>query len=757
MDYLIFRKSKKSSLSTLSKSKTNFGTGPVFLTAISTILGAVMFLRFGFAVGSVGFWGTFGIIIIGHLVTIPTAMALAEIATNQKVEGGGEYFIISRSFGINIGAAIGITLYLSQAISVAFYIIAFAEAFDAIKPFLEAKFNLIITDNRVFSLPALVLLIWLMIKKGAAIGVKALYFVVAILFLSIVFLFLGQSDYHPAVTEINIEKKLEASPELFYVFAIIFPAFTGMTAGVGLSGDLKNPKRSIPIGTLAATIIGMIVYILIAWKLAISASPEDLVGDQLIMSKIAFWGPIIPIGLAAATVSSALGSFMVAPRTLQALAGDRVFPGRFSNYWLSRGKAKTNEPRNATLITSIIAIIFVLMGDVNAVAEVISMFFMVTYGSLCLISFLQHFSADPSYRPSFKSKWYLSLLGAVLCIFLMFKMNAGYAAAAIVVMILLYLYLSYSSDRKAGIANIFKGVIFQATRQLQVFLQKSQKDKDSAEENWRPSVICISPDSFKRMSALFLMKWISHRYGFGTYIHFIKGYYSAESKKEADEALQKLIKITGETKSNIFLDTIICPSNTSAIVQSLQSPSISGKDNNMLLFEYKKGEKEWLEDIIDNHKLIVTAGFDLCILASSDKGFGIKKEIHIWLSRDDYDNANLMILLSYIILGHPDWKNGEIKIFALYSNEEAQIEREHLLKLTETGRLPISAKNINIVVPEDGSTKKEIISNYSMEADLTVIGFHDSLLDIKGSEIFEGYENIGSILFLSTMVKKHIT
>ncbi len=741
-------------MATLLKGKAKFGTAPVFLTAISTILGAVMFLRFGFAVGSVGFWGTLLIIIIGHVVTISTAMALAELATNQKVEGGGEYFIISRSFGINIGAAIGITLYLSQAISVAFYVIAFAEAFDVIKPFIEAKFGLIISDNRVFSIPALLLLITLMIKKGADLGVKALYFVVAILFLSLIFFFLGDTSYQPAISELNIEKKIQATPELFFVFAIIFPAFTGMTAGVGLSGDLKDPKRSIPIGTLAATICGMIVYVFIAWKLANSASPEDLVNDQLIMSKIALWGPIIPIGLAAATISSALGSFMVAPRTLQALGGDRIFPGRGLNYWFSRGKAVSNEPRNATLVTSVIALIFVLMGDVNAVAKIISMFFMVTYGSLCLISFLQHFSADPSYRPSFKSKWYLSLLGAILCIYLMFKMNPGYALGAIIVMVLLYLYLSYYNEHEAGLANIFRGVIFQATRQLQVFLQKSQKD--SKEESWRPSVICLSPDSFKRMSAFFMMRWISHRYGFGTYIHFIKGYYSNELKKAADRSLSKLIKMTDETKSNIFLDTIISPSNTNAIVQALQAPSISGKDNNMLLFEFKKGENEWLEDIIDNQNLITTAGFDLCILASSDKGFGIKKEIHIWLTQDDYDNGSLMILLSYIILGHPEWKDGEIKIYALYSSENAKTEKEHLLKLTETGRLPISAKNINIVVLEEGTLKKNTINQYSKYADLTVIGFHNSLLHTKGKELFEGYDGIGNILFISTLTQKEI-
>lgn len=173
----------------LATNKANFSTLPVFLTAISTILGAIMFLRFGYAVGSVGFMGTLLLIFIGHLVAIPTAMALAEIATNQKVEGGGEYFIISRSFGINIGAAIGITLYLSQAISVAFYVIAFAEAFDAIKPWLSSSFGIEILDNRIFSVPALLLLIWLMVTKGANLGVKALYVVVTILAISLLFFF----------------------------------------------------------------------------------------------------------------------------------------------------------------------------------------------------------------------------------------------------------------------------------------------------------------------------------------------------------------------------------------------------------------------------------------------------------------------------------------------------------------------------------------------------------------------------------------
>ena len=740
---------------TLIAAKANFGTLPVFLTAISTILGAVMFLRFGFAVGSVGFTGTLLIILIGHLVTIPTAMALAEIATNQKVEGGGEYFIISRSFGINIGASIGIALYLSQAISVAFYVIAFAEAFEAIKPWFASEFGYVLYDNRLFSVPALILLIWLMVTKGADLGMKALYVVVVILAISLVLFFFGSTQYNEVFDASQLFKGLNSDKGFFYVFAIIFPAFTGITAGVGLSGDLKDPKKSIPMGTLSATLIGMVIYVFIAYKLVSSASPGDLVGDQLVMSKIALWGPIIPIGLAAATISSALGSFMVAPRTLQAIGLDNVFPNKFVNKWVSQGSSEKNEPRNATILTSAIALIFVLMGDVNAVAEVISMFFMVTYGSLCLISFLQHFAADPAYRPSFKSKWYLSLLGAIMCVYLMFKINTPYAIASILLMVSIYMYISIKSDNAKGMASIFQGVIHQFSRTPHVFLQKSEKD--TTEEDWRPAILCLSKDSFQRYGALETMKWISHSYGFGTYIHFEKAYFSTESKAIAEQKLQKLIELASTSNSNVFLETLISPSNTAAIVQAIQQPGISGKANNMMLFEYKKGETEWLSDIIDNYSVLKTAKYDLCILGSSDKGFGYKKDIHIWIRKQDYENANLMILLSYIILGHSDWKRGQIKIFATFPEADLKQEEENLIELTSSGRLPISANNIRVLPIQDGLDRKALINENSSGADLTLIGFHESMLKSStGTELFEGYDGIGNILFVNTLTSKFI-
>ena len=283
------------------KQQKKFGTAPVFFTAISTILGAIMFLRFGFAVGNVGFIGTLAIILIGHAVTIPTAMAIAEIATNQKVEGGGEYYIISRSFGLVIGSAIGMALYFSQGISVAFYIMAFAESFNSLFSYLIDTFDLppwlvwLMHQKQAIGIPALLALTYIMLAKGANLGVKALYIVVATLGVALVAFFIGTTEYsnthkfHPTITVADMgidvhenspiaeatkstildSLELTAPPadtpfvatvdsteeapinpmiplSFFTVFAIIFPAFTGMTAGVGLSGDLKDPGRSIP-------------------------------------------------------------------------------------------------------------------------------------------------------------------------------------------------------------------------------------------------------------------------------------------------------------------------------------------------------------------------------------------------------------------------------------------------------------------------------------------------------------------------------
>jgi amino acid transporter len=747
-------------MNSLTNRQGSFGTAPVFMTAISTILGAILFLRFGYAVGNLGFIMTLFIIIIGHMVTIPTAMAVAEIATNQKVEGGGAYYMISRSFGLNIGAAIGIALFLSQAISVSFYIIAFADAIYAFKDYIADFYPIVeMYDIHILSitLPTMLLLAVLMLFKGSDIGVKALYYVVAILFISLIFFFLGENESLRPITP-SLNDHIANPDSFFHVFTIIFPAFTGIAAGLGLSGDLKDPKKSIPSGTLIATVVGILVYVAVAYKLAISASPEVLADERnpLIMNDLSLFGdsfPIIPIGLAAATLSSALGSIMIAPRTLQALGADKIFAKK-SNVFLSK-ENKSGEPFNASLVTIGIAFVFCFAGDINFVAEIISMFFMVTYGAICLISFLEHFAADPSYRPSFKSRWYVSLTGFLFCIFLMFSMNFWYAIASIVIMVGIYWGVSFYSTDKGGLAHIFKGVLFQITRSIQVRLQKNYAH-DTVEDGWRPFVICIANDSLQRFTSFNMMRWLSHRYGFGTYIHRIEGRLSKETNEEAKKTLNKLLKLADVSKSNVYVDTIISPSMTSAIAQVIQLPGISGKENNMMLFEFPRRAPERLEDVINNFHLMKAVDFDVCILGSSEKGFGFKQEIHIWITANDYANANLMILLGYILLGHPEWKKGVIKIFALYPENKVAQQKKYLLRLITSGRLPISTSNIELIPKRLDSNVKDIINSHSQDADLTIVGFKRNQDGDVPISTFSGYKGLSNILFVNATKEKTI-
>ena len=734
----------------VNSKKINFGTMPVFMTAISTILGAILFLRFGYAIGHVGFIGVLGIIILGHMVSIPTALAVAEIATNQKVQGGGAYYIISRSFGLNIGGAIGITLYLSQAISVAFYIIAFAEAFDPVISYIADNYGFLIYDKRAISIPSLAILGILVLTRGANLGMKALYVVIALLFLSLSFFLMGKPNISPE--QINFTAHIDNPDSFFYVFTIVFPAFTGLAAGLGLSGDLKDPQKSIPRGTIWATLIGMVIYIIIAYKLTISASTADLASDQLIMQKIAIWGPIIPIGLASAALSSALGSIMIAPRTLQAIGLDKIFSNSSINKWFSKGKSENNEPVNSSLVTILIAMFFVVIGDIDSVARIIAMFFMFTYGAICLISFLEHFAADPAYRPTFKSRWYFSLMGALLSFYLMFKMNFSYAFVSLIIIGLIYYMISRSSKDKRGFQNLFRGVIFQLSRQLQVFTQRAGNEDQNY--TWRPFVICISQDSFKRRSAFDLLRWISYKYGFGTYIHFIKGFLDKDTTNESAEVLTRLIKLAAGNKNRVYLDTIISPSYTSAIAQVIQLSGLTGKGNNMILFEFSKNEPESLSNAIDNISLIESSNFDVCILSTSFKGFGYRKEIHIWITSEDYENANLMILLAYIIMGHPDWQDGIIKIFAVFKGNDTEERHDELLLLIKSGRLPISARNINQIRLKKTENLKDKISEVSTDADLTIIGFDGKKISIDN---FTGYdEDLSNILFVNSCVEKEI-
>ena len=725
-----------------------FGTAPVFLASVSTILGAILFLRFGYAVAHVGLGLTLVIIALGHFVTIPTVLAVSEIATNRRVAGGGAYFIVSRSFGMSIGGAIGIALYLSQAISVAFYMVAFAEAFEPLKALAVEKVQWIQKppDARWISLPCTGLLIVLMLTKGANLGVRALWGVCCLLAAAIAAFLLGKPPEGTELNGLNVTARIDDNDGFGTVFATCFPAFTGMIAGLGLSGDLRNPQRSIPLGTIGATFAGMVIYTLVAVKLALSATPDALAADQFIMAQIAIWPPVIYIGLGAAALSSALGSIMVAPRTLQALARDNVLPIPKLNRLMEKGLGKAQEPFLATCVSGVIAIVFVVLGGVDTIARILTMFFMVTYGALCAVSFLEYFSGNPSYRPTFHTRWYLSLIGAVMCGLMMIEMNILYTFLALLLMVLTYIGLRRSRHGQRDLTAIFQGTMFQLTRRLQIFLQKSRTT--STKDGWRPSIVAVTRFGERRLGHFDLLRWICHRHGFGQFIQFSEGDFSFASEIAARLSVDELIQRTEISRAGIFVDSLICPSFQLAIAQTLQMPGVSGLPNNCILLEFHQDNPEEIKEVEQGARLAANAMFNVLILRSTKYRFGYRSSIHVWVTEETLANAPMMLMFAYIIVGHPEWKGAEIELFGCFDSTEAGREVDKLSALMTEGRLPISTHNVTSVSCSVDELEEEVFQ-HSSQADLVIAGLKaDSTEPRAVADALRHYERANEVLLV---------
>lgn len=726
-----------------------FGTSPVFLTSVCTILGAILFLRFGYAVGHVGLWGSLAIIALGHLVTIPTVLAVSEIATNRRVAGGGAYYIVSRSFGPSIGGTIGITLYVAQAISIAFYMVAFAEALQPIYDWIASTYDLRL-DRRWVSVPFTILLITLMLTKGADIGVWGLWAVSAILAVSIGLFLLGEAPKEMQPEGLNITARIEDGDSFGTVFAVCFPAFTGMIAGLGLSGDLKNPQRSIPLGTIGATVAGMVIYAIVAVKLAQSATPEELAADQFVMTKIALWGPAIYVGLGAAALSSALGSILVAPRTLQMLGRDNVLPFSRLNRLMEKGVGQTQEPVVATCVSGAIAIVFVMAGDVDFIARILTMFFIVTYGVLCAVSFLEHFAGNPSYRPTFHSRWYLSLVGTVMCGLMMIQINVIYAAISIFLMLVVYLALRHSHKGQRDLTAIFQGTMFQLTRWLQITLQRNRGV--SPEGGWRPSIVAVTRFGERRLGHFDVLRWICHRHGFGHFLQFFHGDYSFLDEIEARMHVDELIQRTEVSRAGIFVDTLICPTFQLAIAQTLQMPGISGLPNNSILLEFDRDNPDEINEVGQGARLAANSLFNVLILRSTKYRFGYRSSIHVWVTEENLANAPMMLLLAYIIVGHPEWRRAEIQLFACFESVDAEREADRFSAWMREGRLPISAHNVTSVSCSNGEALEDEVAHRSSQADLVITGLVSENLDPESTtQALQQYAGANDVLFVHSI------
>ena len=692
-----------------------FGTFKgVYTPSVLTILGVIMYLRMGWVVGNVGLFQSLVIVTISSLITFITAMSISATATNMKIEGGGAYFMISRSLGVEIGAAVGIPLFLAQAFGVSFYVVGFTESFISLFP------DISITGVSIACLCALTALAYL----SASMALKVQFLVLAAIIVSLVSFFWGAME--PPLLEEQVSLVQDAS--FWEVFAVFFPAVTGILSGVAMSGDLKDPGHSLPIGTILAVITGYVVYMVIPVALYYTAPLSVLKADPMVMAKISKVSQFFFLGIWGATLSSALGGLLGAPRTLQALAKDSVV---FKQ--LSKTHGPDQNPRLATLVSFCIALLGILLGDLNAIAPVLSMFFLTSYGLLNFSAGIEGVIASPSWRPKFKCHWALSMLGAFLCSATMFMINPGATFMAAASVVGVYYYMQ-RRNMVASWEDMRHGILMLLARYS---IYKLTKTKPNA-KSWRPNFLVLSGAPTNRWYLIEFANNITMGKGFLTVASVLqKNESNVKRRLGFANSIQEYL---GKRKVSALVEVSLADDvndGLHALVQTYGMGALA--PNTILLGETEREENyekyaEFIQFSYFNQKNVVM--FREGNIAPRDH----PKTIHVWWGRER-QNAGLMLALAYMLQLSPEWKNAEICLNTIVkSDNEREAATRQLKNLLAEGRLEVRYKTI---IQEDWQNSlHDTIQESSKDADLVFIGMRPPDQNESYQDYCQYYRNI---------------
>ena len=688
-----------------------FGTfAGVYTPSVLTIICVVFFLRLGWLVGNCGLGGALLIIFLAHTVTISTGLSISSITTNINIGAGGAYAIIAKSLGLEVGGAIGIPLYLSQAISAAFYIAGFTEGFVHLFP-LDHPLQNPVFVTFIESTPWLGyaqfigIITWALLTGIAYIGahwaVNVYFVIMACIGAALVSFFFGDYSTNIPVQMVGAFENSSENGETFWnSFAIFFPAVTGIMAGVSMSGDLKNPRWSLPLGTMLAIATGFIVYMGGAIAYSFQADRETLLTNYSVMFDTGLLSWMFYVGVFAATLSSALGSMVAAPRVLYALGEHGVLP---ASGWFSQ-KSVTGQPRNAVMVTSLIAVVFVFTGELNSIGWLLTMFFLITYCMVNLVTFLEQAMGIVSFRPSFRIPLWVPLFGTVACISIMFLISPVAGILAIIITAAIYLLLARAGlkrrwgDVRGGLLTLIAGW---AARQA-VHLPRSEK-------TWRPDILlpiknpgeCANVVNFVRDLIL----------PFGSIIAF------NVTPGDRQKRLEKLnVALEPIRKEKLFMLSSVVEGDDyvheAKIIIQTMSEAFFRPNILFITLSDDPGRDDKIHEVCD---YAIEESMGLAILKWHPKqGLKNQKTINL-IIRDRSPNKDLAVLLALRL--HHNWHAKKINLVSLTESEAERATQAKFFKtLIDEARLPRET-TINLV---DGTFPEGLES--LPECDVAIFG-----------------------------------
>jgi len=685
----------------------------VYTPTILTIFGVIMYMRAGELVGKMGLWPMVFIVLISNSITLITTLSFSSIATNKKVGVGGAYYIVSRSLGFEIGGAVGLPLFLSQALSITLYSFGLAEV---MKMLFETQFSLNLVTFGIIAVVAAVSFV------GAGFAMKTQIPVMIFVAVSILFLIIGAfmkgsfiECFRTFPTSAGEIFATRDGLSFFSAMAIFFPAVSGIMAGLGLSGDLENPQKSIPIGAIAATLTGFAFYVTLPLFLSMGATPEEMLQDRMIWSRISpVNGNIVILpGLFGAIFSSAVGSMLGAPRTFIAMACDQVGNKKALGFLQS----KKGEYASFAL-SLVIACAAVFLGNLNTVASILTIFFLTVYGIVNITAALETLSNEPSWRPQFKIPAIISLVGGVACIIVMFLIDPLLSIVAIIIEVILYFILRRVAAQNSVTGDARRGVYENLVKNSLIQL----KDLKMTPRNWRPYIQVFINDNEKQLKLVGFASDFGLSSGIVTVTKIIFGRLGEENI-EIDKEVDFMEEFYKKNSLSVFPEVTVMENFEDGVLSAVQSNGMAGLRSNTIMMCWPDNVDIYLPRYLSVMRRMAALKKSTVIgKVSSD--FNLKnssKTIHVWwggLQR----NGDLMLLLAYLLTKSPAWDDATIKLLRMVPDESAkEVAEAELRKLSTDSRI---AAEPMIVVKEKDELFEHVLSRVSSSADVVFLGLN---------------------------------
>lgn len=678
------------------KSAKKFGTFTgVIRPTLLTILGVMLYLREGWLVGNAGLFGAIIIILMCYLITGTTALSLSSITTNIRLGAGGVFTLASQSLGVEVGGSIGIPFYLAQTLSVAMYCYGFMEGWLYLFPGHQPLLVVLCVSMVIF----------IVSYVSTSLAFKVQIVVMAGIILALASIFAGLNSL-PVLHTPQFFGDFE-NINYWTLFAVFFPASTGIMVGASISGSLKNPRRSIPVGTMTAWGISLFIYIAIAIWYALVASPFELKNILTIAVDRAYWGPAVLIGILSSCFTAALSSFVASPRTLQALGKHDIVP--FATFFK---KMHNHEPRNAILFTAFLVILVSLFGDLNTIAQIVTVFFLMTYFIVNIILLIELQLNLISFRPSFRISVFVPIAGSLASLIAIIVVSPVLGLICILLSFAIYIFLnsrSLETPYETLNSGLFISMANWAARKIA---------KDSKTENlrsWKPDIFCpvertTQLDGFYRL----LMAMVNPQGSIQ-----IVGVKSGNNKRalKGMETLVEDFRTEGIFTSYAVIDAadFITSLKTSAAVMksSFFKP-------NILFISIENREEMDLQQIID---ISSDNKFGVVFLAKHhETGLGRGRRVNVWV-RDqspdwklsfDMANIDLPLLISLMLI--KNWKV-QLRLICVVKNKKwLEDAQNYLNDLLILARMP---KGYKIIVENENF---ESYLETAPHADLNIFG-----------------------------------